>query len=140
MYQGEYSSTHGNQRSLIGFDDDEIRSDLAGATITKVELRLDNTHFYNNSGGTAVIGTHDYGSAPGSWSGSRVQESRETESWAKGALKWVTLSNSFGTDFQDGSATGIALGPGDSSSLTYYSYWVGQNGTNKPQLRITYEK
>lgn len=140
MYQGYYSSTNGNQRSLIGFDDDTIRADLAGATIDKVELRLDNTHFYNNSGGTAVIGTHSYGSAPSTWSGGTVNESRETESWAKGALKWVTLSNSFGTDFKSGAATGIALGPGDTTSLTYYSYWVGQNGTNKPQLKITYTK
>lgn len=140
MYQGQYSGTNGNQRSLIGFDDSQIRSDLSGATITKVELRLDNTHFYNNSGGTAVIGTHDYGSAPASWSGSRVDENRETESWAKGALKWVTLANSFGNDLKSGAATGIALGPGNSTSLTYYGYFVGQNGSNKPQLRITYSK
>jgi hypothetical protein len=140
IYQGQYSSTNGNQRSLIGFDDDTIRADLSGATITKVEIRLDNTHFYNNSGGTAVLGTHDYGSAPSTWSGSRVNESRENETWAKGALKWVTVSNSFGTDFKSGAATGLALGPGDSTSLTYYGYFVGQNGTNKPQLRITYTK
>jgi hypothetical protein len=140
IYQGYYSSTNGNQRSLIGFDDDTIRADLSGATITKVEIRLDNTHFYNNSGGTAVLGTHDYGSAPSTWSGSRVNESRENETWAKGALKWVTVSNSFGTDFKSGAATGLALGPGDSTSLTYYGYFVGQNGTNKPQLRITYTK
>lgn len=140
IYQGQYSSTNGNQRSLIGFDDDTIRADLSGATITKVEVRLDNTHFYNNSGGTAVLGTHDYGSAPSSWSGSRVNESRQNFSWAKGALKWVTVSNSFGTDFKSGAATGIALGPGDSTSLTYYGYFVGQNGTNKPQVRITYTK
>lgn len=140
IYQGYYSSTNGNQRSLIGFDDDQIRSDLSGATITKVEVRLDNTHFYNNSGGTAVLGTHDYGSAPSSWSGSRVNESRQNFSWAKGALKWVTVSNSFGTDLKSGAATGIALGPGDSTSLTYYGYFVGQNGTYKPQVRITYTK
>lgn len=140
IYQGQYSGTNGNQRSLIGFDDDTIRSDLSGATITKVEIRLDNTHFYNNSGGTAVLGLHDYGSAPSTWSDSRVQQSVENESWAKGALKWVTVSNFFGTEFQSGDATGIALGPGDSTSLTYYGYFVGQNGTNKPQLRITYTK
>jgi hypothetical protein len=140
IYQGYYSSTNGNQRSLIGFDDDTIRSNLSGATITKVEIRLDNTHFYNNSGGTAVLGTHDYGSAPSSWSGSRVNESRQNFSWAKGALKWVTVSNSFGNDFKSGAATGIALGPGDSTSLTYYGYFVGQNGTYKPQIRITYTK
>lgn len=140
MYQGYYSSTNGNQRSLIGFDDDKIRSDLSGATIKKVELTLDNVHFYNNSGGTAVIGTHDYGSSPSTWSGSRVDESRQNFSWAKGAKKTVTLSNSFGTDFKSGNATGIALGPGDSTSLTYYSYFSGQNSSNKPVLKITYTK
>jgi hypothetical protein len=140
IYQGQYSGTNGNQRSLIGFNDDQIRADLSGATIKKVELTLDNTHFYNNSGGTAVIGTHDYGSAAGSWSDSRVNQSRSTFSWAKGAKKTVTLSNSYGTDFKSGNATGIALGPGDSTSLTYYGYFAGQNSSNKPVLKITYEK
>jgi hypothetical protein len=142
MYQGRYSSTHGNQRSLIGFNDDQIRADLSGATIKKVEVRLDNTHFYNNSGGTAVLGTHNYGSAPGSWGDSRVDQGRQDFSWAKGSLKWVTVSNAFGNDFKSGAATGLALGPGNSTSLTYYSYWVGQNGSSstRPAIRITYTK
>ena len=140
MYQGYYSGTNGNQRSLIGFNDDQIRSDLSGATINKVEVRLDNQHFYYNSGGVACIGTHNYGGAPSTWSGSRVDEIRQTFNWAKGAVKWVTVSNTFGTDLRDGTATGLALGPGVNTSLTYYGFFAGQNGTYKPQIRITYTK
>jgi hypothetical protein len=142
IYQGYYSSTNGNQRSLIGFDYSTIQSDLAGATITSVSLTMDNTHFYNNSGGTAVIGTHDYTSSPSTWSGSRVVESITNFSWAKGAKKAVALSvSNFGNTLKSGDATGIALGPGDSTSLTYYGYFVGQNGgTNRPSLTIKYTK
>lgn len=138
LYQGQYSGTNGNQRSLIGFNYATIQADLAGATITKVELTMKNVHFYNNSGGTAVIGTHSYTSAPSTWSGGSVNESRENESWAKGATKTVTLSNSFGTDLQSGAARGIAIGPGDSTSLTYYGYFDGRVG--QPKLKITYTK
>lgn len=138
MYQGYYSGTNGNQRSLIGFNYATIQSDLAGATIKKVELTMKNVHFYQNSGGTAVIGTHSYTSAPSTWSTGSVIENRETESWAKGATKTVTLSNSFGTDLQSGAARGIAIGPGNSTSNIYYGYFDGRVG--QPKLKITYTK
>src|SRR5690606_33117207 len=57
LYQGYYSGTNGNQFSLIAFDDAQIRSDTSGATINKIELYLNNNHFYQNSGGDALIGT-----------------------------------------------------------------------------------
>lgn len=138
IYQGQYSGTNGNQRSLIGFNYSTIQADLSGATITKVELTMTNTHFYNNSGGTAVIGTHSYSSAPSTWSTGSVVESINTFSWAKGATKTVTLSNSIGDSFKSGAAKGIALGPGDSTSLTYYGFFNGAVGN--PKLKITYTK
>lgn len=141
MYQGQYSSTQGNQRSLIGFNYSQIQSDLSGATITGCWITLKNTHFYNNSGGTLVLGTHSYTALPSTWSGGSVNESRTTYSWAKGAKSTQSIGVQYGQDFQSGAARGLAIGPGDSTSLTYYSYWVGQNGgSNKPQLKITYTK
>lgn len=138
IYQGQYSGTNGNQRSLIGFNYSTIQSDLNGATIKKVELTMKNIHFYNNSGGTAVLGTHNYTSAPSTWSDGSVNQSRTTYSWAKGATKTVDLGVSYGNDLKSGSAKGIALGPGDSTSLTYYGYFDGTVGS--PKLKITYEK
>lgn len=143
MYHGQYSSTQGNQRSLIGFNTAAIAADLAGATITGCWVTLKNTHYYQNSGGTAVLGTHSYSnsSAPSTWSGGTVNESRSTFSWVKGAKSTVSLGTSYGNDFKSGAAKGIALGPGDTTSINYYSYWYGNIGqSNSPQLKITYTK
>src|SRR5690606_2069491 len=76
LYQGYYSSTNGNQFSLIAFDDAQIRSDLSGATIIKVELYLRNRHFYRNAGGDALIGTHNQSSVSGDHSVSQVLDDR----------------------------------------------------------------
>lgn len=138
IYQGQYSSTNGNQRSLIGFNYATIQADLAGATITKVELTMKNIHFYQNSGGTAVLGTHNYTSAPSTWSDGTVNQSRTTHAWTKGATQTVNLGTSYGTDLKSGAAKGIALGPGDSTSINYYSYFDGTVG--QPKLKITYTK
>ena len=139
MYQGEYSSTHGIRKSLIGFDYATIQSDLSGATISKVELQLKNKHFYNNSGGTLLLGTHSYTSAPNTWSGGSVDERRSSHSWARLAKKYVDITD-YASDLQSGAARGIAIGPPTSTSNTYYSYWAGQNSSDRPVLRITYTK
>jgi hypothetical protein len=139
-YQGYYSLTNGNQYSLIGFPYATIQSDLSGATITKVEVYLNNNHFYNNSGGTAVIGTHTYSSEPGNASLSSVDEDITRSSFTYGQAKWVTVSNSIGTALKNNTAKGIALGPGPTTSTTYYGYFAGNGQSGEPQLRITYQK
>lgn len=145
-YQGYFSSTNGNQFSLIGFPYSTIASDLTGATISKVEVYLDNTHWYNNSGGMAVIGYHNYASAPSPATYPSGTDNKQQSSFTYGQAKWVTIPNSVGTAFQNGTAKGILLGKGQSSggtlsnSTTYYGYFVGANKTGEPQLRITYSK
>jgi hypothetical protein len=142
MYQGYYSSTNGNQKSVIGFNNTQIQSDLAGATISSIKLTLKNKHWYYNSGGTVVVGYHNNtsSSAPTTYPGGT--ESVNTFSgWAKGATKTVTLSNSIGNALRDDTAEGIIIGPGDSSSKTYYGYFAGYNDSaNRPKLTITYTK
>lgn len=146
-YQGYYSGTNGNQFSLIGFDYATIQSDLSGATITKTELYLNNLHWYNNSGGTAVVGTHNQSSVSGNHSYSQVTDNiNQFGSWAVGQAKWVTLNNSIGNAFKNNTAKGIALGKGQtaggslSTSHTYYGYFAGNGQSGEPQLRITYTK
>jgi hypothetical protein len=140
MYQGYYSGTNGNQYSLCGMPYSTIQTDLSGATVKKVRLYLNNNHFYNNSGGTAIVGTHTYTSEPSSASLSNVSENLASFSFAKGEAKWVTLPNSIGTAFKGGTARGIALGPGPSTSATYYGYFAGNGQSGEPVLEITYEK
>lgn len=139
-YQGYYSSTNGNQYSLIGFPYSTIQADLANATITKVEVYLNNNHWYNNSGGTAVIGTHNYASEPTTASLSNVNSDITRASFTYGQAKWVTVSNSIGTALKGNTAKGIVLGPGPSNSNAYYGYFAGNGESGEPQIRITYTK
>lgn len=139
-YQGRYSSTNGNQFSMIGFPYATIQSDLAGSTINKVELYLDNVHFYSNSGGEAIIGTHNQTSVSGNHSSSQINSNLSSPSFTYGQGKWVTLPNSIGNAFRDNTAKGIALGPGPSTSQIYYGYFRGNGQSGEPQLRITYTK
>lgn len=139
-FQGFYSSTNGNQFSMIAFPYATIASDLSGATITKTELYLNNNHFYSNSGGTAIIGTHNQTSVSGNHSSSQVNDNLDTEAFTLGQAKWFTVTNTIGNAFKSGTAKGIALGPGPSNSQSYYGYFAGNGQSGEPQLRITYQK
>lgn len=145
VYQGYYSATNGNQFSMIGFPYSTISADLTGATINKVEVYLDNTHWYNNSGGTAVIGYHNNATAP-STATYPTTDNITRSTFTYGQAKWVTVNNSIGTAFQNGTAKGILLGKGQTSGgtlsndHTYYGYFAGATKTGKPLLRITYTK
>lgn len=139
-YQGRYSSTNGNQFSMIGFDDATIRSNLSGATINKVELYLNNNHFYSNSGGNAVIGTHNQTTLSGTHSSSQINDNLQQTHFDLGQAKWITIPNSIGNALRDNTAKGIALGPGPTTSQSYYGYFAGNGESGEPQLRITYTK
>ena len=141
-YQGYYSSTNGNQFSILNFPYSTIQSDLSGATITKVEVYLHNHSWYYNSGGTAIIGYGTATAGSGSYNYSNVSPDWTASSnWALGATQWVTVANGIGTAFQNGTAKAIALGKAPSSSdLTYYGSFYGYGQSGAPQLRITYTK
>lgn len=139
-YQGYYSGTNGNQFSMIAFPYATIQADTAGATITKTELYLNNNHFYSNSGGTAIIGTHNQTSVSGNHSSSQVNDNLDTESFTYGQAKWFTVTNTIGNAFKNNTAKGIALGPAPSNSQSYYGYFAGNGESGEPQLRITYSK
>ena len=140
MYQGYYSSTNGNQFSMATFPYSTIQSDLSGGTITKTEVYLNNNAWYYNSGGTAVIGTHNQTSVSGNHASSQVTDNINQSSFSYGQAKWVTVNNSIGNAFKNNTAKGIALGPGPSNSKTYYGNFAGNGQSGEPQLRITYTK
>lgn len=145
-YQGQYSSTNGNQYSVILFPYSTIASDLSGATINKVEVYLNNNHWYNNSGGTAIIGYHNSATTPSSFTYPSSTDNITRSSFTYGQAKWVTVDNSIGTAFKNGTAKGILLGKGQTSGGTlstdklYYGYFAGNGQSGEPQLRITYTK
>lgn len=139
-YQGYYSSTNGNQRSVLIFDWAQIAADLAGATITKTEIYLNALHWGPDSGGTAIIGTHTYTSVPAS-NPSTANADLDRVAWStKTGGKWSTITNAIGNGLKAGTSKGILLGPGPSTALEYYGYFAGNGQTGEPQLRITYTK
>lgn len=142
IYQGQYDGTNGNQKSVIGFDWATIKSDLAGSTILKVEVTMKNKHWYNNAGGTAVIGTHNSSASSAPTSCPSLTDDRGRFSqWPKLATWTVTCENTIAEDIRDGTAKGLCIGPGPSTSHEYYGFFAGSNDSSgKPKLKITYQK
>lgn len=145
LYQGYYSGCNANTRSWIGFNWDIIADTLSGSTVTKCELYLKNSHWYFNGGGTAIIGTHNStfltaGDTGPSYNGDLDNVDRLRVDWAVGASKWVNLGTTIGNEFKNGSTKGIVLGPGLSTSKTYYGHFYDATGSGQPMLRFTYTK
>lgn len=136
-YQGQLSA--GNQKAMIGFNYSQIQSDLAGSTAVQASIRLSFAHWYYNSGGTAVLGTHNASSAPSSFSGSTGLWT--SGNWPVGGTRTVNLGSGICGQFRDGTVKGIVLGPGPSSSALYYGYAYGAgSGVYVPLLTLTYTK
>ncbi|MCZ0983961.1 hypothetical protein O1L60_45185 [Streptomyces diastatochromogenes] len=129
--QGYYSSTNGMQASLIGFPA-ALGTDLAGASIQKVELYLYFAHWYYNDGGKAVIKAHKFTSRPSTFSS---DSESQTISWGKNVGKWVDLT----AVFDSTTWRGVALDP-NNSAKDYYGRAMGVGETYPPKLRVTYVK
>jgi len=135
LYQGYVDSFNGNQKSLVGFNVTGIPS---GADIVSATLSLYANHWYNNSGGIAVIGTHNKSSEPGSWSGSGTNDNRVRYTWnTKTGRRTINLGSTIGQEFLNGTTKGIMLGPGPSTSASYYGYFEDA-GSNRPVLTLKY--
>ena len=135
LYQGLSSSGsyNGNQESLCGFS---VSGIPAGATIVSATATLYATHWYNNSGGTAVIGTHGYSSVPGS--NPTTTDDRLRYTWnTKTGSRTITLGNTIGAALLNGSAKGLCFGPGPSGSTTYYGSFAG-TGSYRPTITLKY--
>ena len=107
LYQGYYSGTHGNTRSLAGFDYGQIQSDLAGATINWVKLTWRVQHSSLYAGMEVVVGSHNYTSKPSTWNGGNVNEDRfRFDNCKEGSTYTRTLNTTIGNEFKSGSTRG----------------------------------
>ncbi|WP_327385561.1 hypothetical protein [Streptomyces sp. NBC_01207] len=129
--QGYYSSNNGVQAALIGFPS-SLGSDLAGASIQRVELYLYYAHWYYNAGGKAVIKAHGHASRPASFS---CDSDSQTIDWGKNVGMWIDITGIFDST----SWRGVALDPAN-SSLDYYGRAEGVGEGHPPQLKVTYVK
>jgi hypothetical protein len=142
MTQGTYGSGSylGDARGLCGFDDDQIRRDTSGATITACYITLYANHWYENNGGTARIGTHKYSSRPSSISSGNLNPQRiSSGSWPKPGKRKVSLGTTIGNEFKSGTARGIMVG-GTNGSNDQYGKFNGNGQSNEPVLTIVYVK
>jgi hypothetical protein len=138
LYQGnDPSGFNGNQKSLAGWGT-VVKDRLAGATVEAVHLWLYANHWYNNSGGTAVIGAHAITNEPSTFTGT-IDPDRLRVSFGKPEGKWVDVTT---WDWKGGSVLGVALGPGPTTSTEYYGRFEGKDagGSNPPKLRLVYSK
>lgn len=124
-YQGYYSSTNGNQRSLAGF----ANPWPSGETVTKVRVKVTTPHWNSASGGTLVLGSDDATSEPGSWP-SGVNDDRLRVSMERDETRWIDVTAWAKT------WRALAFGPGPSTSSTYYGYVQG-TGSDRPVVEVT---
>lgn len=131
------SGYHGERRIMFGFPDGTMRSDMAGARITKVELKMRNTYSWGNGGITIHFGLHSKDTAPGSFSQNRADVYSggwPRSGWGGGSDKWRTVSNSIGNRFRDDQARGMTIDqPGGKTSY-------GAADRDSLELRISYVK
>lgn len=151
LYQGYYSSTYGEHRSMLMFNYSQIQSDLAGHTISSVNIRLSSDHFYNGDYssvlGVTRLGMHNITAttAPATFYESAAYNSAYGDelTWyggyagARDQTNWFTIPNAIGEALRDGSGTGLTMYAHSTSSL-YYQYLHGfDTSTNlRPLLEI----
>lgn len=124
-----------NNYAMMGFPS-QVATDLAGATVSKIELYMYAHHWWYQSG-TAVIGVHGQVSFPASFSYSGQFLS---SGWKRGEGRWVTLPKEWHAGFKSGAYRGISLGGNTSTSPSFYGKFYGYATARGPQLRVTYTK
>lgn len=145
IHQGRYGNPDtgyygdlGIQKGIIGFNATDMRNNLAGAKIQKVELFLRSAHFWYYSGGIASIGYHNFDSAPWTFSSSR-NSVKEVKYTTRDQGQWITLPNEFGELVRDNKVRGLTLFR-NTTSPNYYGYFYGVGTSNPPKIRISYVK
>jgi hypothetical protein len=151
MLAGYYSSSNANQYDFIAFSSANstgsetgktISQALSGATVSKVELYVKNSSFYNSSGGQQRFAMTSFSSMPSSGTATAPPSVTYTanQSFTVGQGKWITLPSAAASVVLSGGRVAM-IGPGSSTSKTYYSGWANEDASSgKPQLRITYTR
>ena len=146
LFQGRYGEPDtyvqgdwGIQKSMAGFDDAKIRSDLSGASIQKIELYIENWHWWYFAGGRMSLGIHNQSNPPSTFSETRY--SIVTSDWSqRGGGKWITLPNYVAEELRDGKARGFTLHRATTDLYYYGRFYGAGRGSSTPKLRITYTK
>ena len=138
IYQGKYSSYHHLGVMCFKTIFDNVRD--FGGEVTKVTLKLTNTHSYYGVGlGTKICGAWNMTTTrPTSFSINNVKSTSYcgTVEFSKGATKTITLDENARKNIQSGDMTGFRLLSPTGFSLADYGYFEGSNA-NRPYIKIT---
>lgn len=139
MVQGNSGDSYlQDTRALCGFDYQQIMSDTRGATIKACYITMYASHWHWNTGGTAIIGTHNFTGRPSLWTPGRANTGRVTSAnWPKPGKRKVSLGTAIGNEFRTGVSKGIALGP-TNGTKTQYGKMNGNGQANEPVLTIVF--
>lgn len=138
MYQGQFTGSPGIQKSLAGFDYNNIRASLAGADILEAHITIRNNHARWNKGLYAFVGSHNYTSKPSTWNGSNVRERRWKVWVTEGGSVTINGGTTFGNELKAGTSRGIGIGP-DSDSDNY-GFFYGASHSSRPYITVKYRK
>lgn len=123
----------GYSMGMWGFDVGEAR----GKKIVKAELFLSNSSTYYNGAFTAILGTHNFSSEPGSRPFTNRQNGWDV-GWSAGQGKYIPLPAWMRTSLSNGSIRGFTVGDGGRDTKNYARF-NGVGRTGAPVLRLTYE-
>jgi hypothetical protein len=138
LHYGRWSSTHGERRVMIGFNDSLIRSETAGGSIKAVRFRMLNTDAWAFAGISIHIGAHNNSSSPGSFAA--VRRDAYVAHWPEhgwggsGSGHWRAVSNWFGNSFRDNKIKGVTID--QPTGVTNY----GEADARTAEFEITYVK
>lgn len=141
-YQGDDQlGDNGNCKTWIVFNSSQIASDLSGATINSVKVKLNNNHSWFFSGLTVALGwdtKSSFGATASNPAGAGIDAVEYSMNDGQTLTKDVT-GNGIGTAFQSGGATSLVLYK-SGAGRQYYGYFAGSGQSGPPQLIISYTK
>lgn len=135
-------SANGTQKSVFLFSTSAIQAACVGVTVNEVDLALTNEHSWFGSGITVILKewlASQGASLPASYNGgggTNLTQANQSEGSRK-TFQFLTNTAAV-TDFPNGTAIGVVIGPGPSSfDLSYYGYFNGTpNSGSGPVLTI----
>lgn len=136
LYYGTFpGSSHPQRRVMLGLNDSAIRSDLNGAKVRGVWVRMRNDHAWDDAGVTVHFGAHNSAAQPSGYGS--VRERVWKGRWPKSGYGdgWRRVPDWFGNQLRDGQIRGLTINQPSSSQQFY-----GAMAPGTFQIKISYSK
>lgn len=138
-YHDNFIGRQGREGGMFGVDIDNMRNELQGSRIEKIEVYFHVLHSGYYSGTDLIVGTHNCRD----WQDRFSQVNYGVASaryYYRDQGQWITLPNWVGENLRDGKLCGLTT-YSDKADLWHYAYVAGiWDNWKKPKIRITYVK